>query len=57
MVKNLTAMRETQVNAWVMKTPLEKGMATWSCLENPRDRGVSQVTLHGVMKSQTRLSS
>ena len=28
----------------------------YSCLENPKDRGAWQVTLHGVTKSQTQLS-
>ena len=28
----------------------------YSCLGNARDRGVWQATVHGVMKSQTRLS-
>ena len=28
----------------------------YSCLENPTDRGVWQVTVHGVAKSRTRLS-
>ena len=28
----------------------------YSCLENPMDRGVWQVTVHGVAKSRTRLS-
>ena len=28
----------------------------YSCLENPRDRGAWQVTVHGVLKSQTQLS-
>ena len=39
--------------------PLEKGMAThsFSCLENPMDRGVWRATVHGVTKSQTRLST
>ena len=32
-------------------TPLQ-----YSCLENPMDRGAWQVTVHGVIKSQTRLS-
>ena len=27
----------------------------YSCLENPMDRGVWQVIVHGVKKSQTRL--
>ena len=28
----------------------------YSCLENPVDRGAWQATVHGVAKSQTRLS-
>ena len=28
----------------------------YSCLENPLDRGAWQATVHGVAKSQTRLS-
>ena len=28
----------------------------YSCLENPMDRGAWQATVHGVTKSQTRLS-
>ena len=28
----------------------------YSCLENPKDRGIWQATVHGVAKSQTRLS-
>ena len=28
----------------------------YSCLENPMDRGALQNTVHGVTKSQTRLS-
>ena len=28
----------------------------YSCLENPRDRGAWQATVHGVAKSRTRLS-
>ena len=28
----------------------------YSCLENPKDRGAWQATVHGVAKSQTRLS-
>ena len=28
----------------------------YSCLENPKDRRAWQVTVHGVAKSQTRLS-
>ena len=43
LVKNLPAMQETQVQFLGRKDPLEKEMATqlqYSCLENPRDRGV-----------------
>ena len=29
----------------------------YSCLENPMDRGAWQATVHGVTKSQTRLST
>ena len=32
-------------------------LAQYSCLENPTDRGVWQSTVHGVTKSQTRLSN
>ena len=28
----------------------------YSCLKNPMDRGAQQATVHGVVKSQTRLS-
>ena len=38
---------------------LEEEMATHSsisCLENPMDRGAWKATVHGVAKSQTRLS-
>ena len=38
---------------------LEKEMATqssYSCLENPRDGGAWQATIHGVTKSWTRMS-
>ena len=28
----------------------------YSCLDNPMDRGAWQATIHGVAKSQTRLS-
>ena len=44
MVKNLPAMRETQVQFLGQEDPLEKGMAThsYSCLENPMDKGVWQ---------------
>ena len=55
-VKNLPAMQETQVQSLGQKDPLEKGMATLSCLENPMDRETWQATVHGVRKNQTWLS-
>jgi len=39
---------------------LGKGNGNWlqySCLDNPMDRGAWQATVHGVPKSQTRLST
>ena len=35
---------------------LEEEMATYSCLENPLDRGAWWATVYGVAKSRTRLS-
>ena len=32
-------------------------LAQYSCLENPMDTGTWQASLHGVSKSQTRLST
>ena len=62
MVKNLPAVQETQ-EMWVQalgpEDPLEKEMATplqYSCLENFMDRGAWRAAVHGVAKSQTRLS-
>ena len=57
-VKNLPAMQETWVQSLSQKDPLgeEKGYPLqYSCLENPMDRGASQATVHGVVKSQTQL--
>ena len=58
-VKNLPAMQETWVPFLGREDPLEKEMATRSsnsCLENPMDRRAWAATVHGVAKSQTRLS-
>ena len=60
MVKNLPAMQETRVRSLGWEVPLEKGTAIPSsilCLENPIDRGAWWATVHGVAKSQTRLSN
>ena len=58
-VKNLPAMRETWVRSLGWEDPLEEGMATHSSIlawRIPMERGVWQATVHGVTKSQTRLS-
>ena len=58
-VKNLPAMRETWVRSLGWEDPLEEGMATHSSILAWRihmDRGAWQATVHGVAKSQTRLS-
>ena len=59
MVKNLLAIRETWVRSPGWEDPLEEGMATPSSIlawRIPMDRGASWATVHGVAKSQTRLS-
>ena len=56
MVKNLPEMQETWVWSLGWEDPLEKEMANYSCLENSMDKGAWRATVHGVTKSQTRLS-
>ena len=46
-------MQETQVQSLGQEDPLEKEMATNSCLENSMDRGARQAIFHGVTKNQT----
>ena len=58
-VKNASAAQETQVRSLRWEDPLEKGMATHSSIlawRIPMDRGALQATVHGVVKSGTRLS-
>ena len=58
-VKRLPAMRETRVRFLGREDPLEKEMAIHSsnsCQENPMDGGAWWAAVHGVAKSQTRLS-
>ena len=58
-VKNTSAMQETWVQILGWGDPLEDGMATHSSIiawRIPMDRGAYQATVHGVTKSQTRLS-
>ena len=53
-------MQETLVQPLGWEDPLEKEMATqyfqYSCLENLMDRGAWWAAVHGVTKSQARLS-
>ena len=56
MVKNLPAMQKTWVRSLGWEDPLEKGMATHSCIPAqriPMDRGAWRATVQGVAKSQT----
>ena len=59
LVKKPPAMQETWVQSLGWKDLLEEGMETHSsilALRIPMDKGALWVTLHGVPKSQTRLS-
>ena len=59
MVKNPSATQETRVQSLGWEDPLEEGMATHSSILTwriPMDRGAWQASVHGVAKSQTRLS-
>ena len=60
MVKNLPAMQETQVQSLGWEDSPGEGNGNplqYSCLENPMDGGAWWATVHGVAKSQTRLSN
>ena len=58
MVNRLPVMRETWVRSLGWEDPLEKEMVAYSStLENSMDGGAWWATLHGVAKSQTRLSN
>ena len=59
MVKNPPAMWETWVQFLGWEDPLEEDMAIHSCIfawRIPMDRGAWWAPVHGVAKSQTRLS-
>ena len=59
MVKHLPAVWETCIRSLGGEDPLEEGMATqFSTLawRIPMDKGAWQATVHGVAKTQTRLS-
>ena len=57
MVKSLPAMQETEetrVQSLGWENPLEEGMAThssYSCLENPMDRGAWWATVQGLQRA------
>ena len=58
-VKRLPAMWETWVQSLGQEDSPGEGngnLLQYSCLENPMDRGAWWATVHGVTKSQTRLS-
>ena len=59
MVKNLPVMQETRVLSLGQEDPLEKEMATHSSILAWRvpQTGAWRVTVHGVAKSQSRLSA
>ena len=59
MVKNLPVIWKTWVRSLGWEDPLEKDMATHSCILAWRilmDRGAWWATIHGVTKSRTQLS-
>ena len=59
-VKNIPALhRRHRFNPRVGKIPLKKENGNplqYTCLVNPMDRGTWRATVHGVAKTQTRLS-
>ena len=63
MVKNLPSVQETQVHSLGWEDPLQKGMATvssipaWKMLWTEDPGRTPQDPVHGVTKSQTRLSN
>ena len=56
-VKNLPAVQEMPVQSLGQEDPLQEGLAahSFSCLENPMDRGAWWATVHRVTKSPTEL--
>ena len=60
MVKNLLAVRETQVQSLGWEDPLEKEIAIHSSAlawKSPMKGGAWQAPVHGVAKRQTQLSN
>ena len=59
LVKNLPAVQQTRVGFPGWEDPLEKEMATHSSIfawKNLMDRGAWWAAVHGIAKSQARLS-
>ena len=59
MVKNLSAVQETQVRSLGWEDPLEREMATHSSIlawKNLMDRGAWWAAVHGVTKSWAQMS-
>ena len=57
MVKNPPAMQETWVRSLGWEDPLEEAnLSSILAWRIPMDRGAWQATVHGVAKSQTRLT-
>ena len=59
MVKCLPIMQETRVQSLCWEDSPEEGndnLLQYPCLENAMDRGAWRAIVHGVTKSQTRLS-
>ena len=60
LVKNLPTMRETWIQSLGWEDPLGESMATHSSIlawKIPMDRGAWWAVVHGVSKSQTRVSN
>ena len=55
MVKNLTVMKQTQVQSLGLTGEGSGSLLQYSCLENSMDRGAWQAIVHG-SQSQTQLS-
>ena len=59
-IKHLPAMQETRVRSLGWENSLEKGISyplQYYGLDTSMDRGAWQVTVHGVVKGQTRMSN
>ena len=55
MVKNLTVMKQTQVQSLGLTGEGSESLLQYSCLENSMDRGDWRAIVYGAAKSQTQL--